>query len=58
MITANIQSNPDALIADLVELARTYGWFGDYLEVRDFVEWSIDHLGKDADNYELEPYED
>lgn len=53
-----LQSNPDVLIADLVQLARTYGWEGDYMEIREFVEWSINYLGHNSDDYELEPYED
>jgi len=57
-MSINLQSNPNVLIADLVELARHYGWHGDFIEVEEFVRWSIDRLGKDGDDYELEPYDD
>jgi len=57
-MSINLQSNPDVLIADLVELARHYGWHGDFIEVEEFVRWSIDRLGKDGNDYELEPYDD
>lgn len=57
-MSVNLQSNPDVLIADLVELARTYGWSGDYAEVMHFVDWSIDQLGRNPDDFELVPYED
>ncbi len=60
-MSVKLQSNPDVLIADLIELARTYGWNGDYVEVEAFVRWSIDEIGEKYDNekyFELVPYED
>lgn len=57
-MSVKLQSNPDVLIADLIELARTYGWSGDYSEVTDFVRWSIDQIDRNPDDFELEPYDD
>lgn len=47
-----------AFLKELVEQARKYGWIGDYVEVRDFVQ----HCFREADktpptDAELEPYE-
>lgn len=57
-MSIKLQSNPEVLIADLIELARIYGWQGDYLEVEEFVKWVIDQLDRDSSDYELEPYDD
>jgi hypothetical protein len=48
----------DAAFADrLRELARKYGWEGDYIEVAQFVEWVYDQLALPIPSRtELEPY--
>lgn len=43
----------------LVEAARHYGWYGDHIEVRQFVQWCYETAGLPIPTREqLEPYKD
>lgn len=50
----NIMNKDKEFLAKLVELAKTYGWLGDYIEVSYFVEWVFDEMGEDCPD--LEPF--
>lgn len=41
----------------LINLARTYGWEGDYLEVSQFVRWCHYFLGTPLIEVDLTPYD-
>ncbi len=44
-------------LTKLVEMAKAYGWSGDYIEIRDFVEFCITTEGQELKDFNLEPYE-
>lgn len=52
-----LQCNPVALRQDLINLARTFGWSGDYSEIAQFVMWVGDEIGLPISSLELEPLE-
>jgi len=54
--TKDVPDGNQAFLDKLVHLARTYGWDGDYAEVRDFVDWCSEELGLDKPT--TEPYLD
>lgn len=46
----------EEFLTELVNVARRYGWDGDYVEVRDFVKWCHELFGKTPpSDKELEP---
>lgn len=57
-MSASFQSNKRAFLADLVGLAREYGWQGDYVEVKNFITWVHEELDEDISEDELEPFAD
>ena len=42
-------------LKSLTTIAKLYGWYGDYIEVREFVEWIYD--AKKIEEPNLAPYE-
>lgn len=49
----------DAFLKKLVEVARKYGWSGDYVEVRDFVQYCFREASKTPPtDEELEPFKE
>lgn len=51
----NLNCEKTMFIADLIKLAKEYGWTGDYIEVREFVSYVIETQGLNPDNFDLEP---
>lgn len=45
----------DEFLSKLCEVARLYGWLGDYIEIAYFVQGLHSEVGKDCPN--IEPYE-
>lgn len=52
----NVQVTPE-FISTLVELARIYGWSGDYIEVAEFVKFCALIAGQNLKFSDLEEYQ-
>lgn len=57
-LLGDLGNHKEQLMADLIVLARTYGWSGDYVEVCDFVRWCHDTLGVSTLALNLTPFDD
>jgi len=52
------QTLTDEFLNNLIFIARCYGWGGDYIEIRDFVDWCHDKANKPKPTREeMEPYD-
>jgi hypothetical protein len=54
-MTIQLNCEKTMFIADLVKLAKEYGRYGDYVEVREFVSYVIEEQGFNYDDFDLEP---
>lgn len=46
----------EQFLEKLTEMARTYGWSGDYIEVMRFIEWCYEQNGETVGD--LTPFDD
>ena len=47
----------EEFLGTLTELAKNYGWSGDYVEVGGFIEWCYEKAGKIPRDLEPYPFE-
>jgi len=48
----------EVFLKNLVELAKLYGWTGDFSEICTFVKWSYATLGVSMNDVDLTPNDD
>jgi hypothetical protein len=48
----------DEFLKKLVEIARIYGWSGDYMEIGQFIMYLHKIAGINISHKDIEPYED
>ena len=48
----------DEFLKKLVEIARIYGWSGDYMEIGQFIMYLHEIVGINISHKDIEPYEE